>query len=247
MKISFVILTTGDKLEKLTLSIQSIVKNFERSKDYEIVIVGNNLSEFRSILESNFCKIIEDNKFIEFLGKRRNLGTAQCSGEVVVHMDDDMILSENWKQSFDNFCQINKDWEILGHKILLPDGGRHWDRATYLPNHIMVDYDYQSDTDCFYQTGGFGIYKKSLLDKISWDDSLPYYAMFKGFKYNEDVDFSIRLNQAGKKIFFDKNNTVWHYDHSYESNGFTCNKKNQKTFVEYKCIEFIKSLNNILK
>lgn len=245
MKISFVILTIGDKTDKLILSIRSIVRNFKNSEDYEIVLVGNNLSNLRKHREYAFCKTIEDKKFVEFLGKRRNIGTQNSSGNVIVHMDDDMILPGDWKEKFDSFCFRNNHWNALGHKILLPDGGRHWDRATFTPKHIMVDYDYVSETDCFYQTGGFGIYKKKLLEKISWDDSLPYYAMFKGFKHNEDIDFSIRLHQSGEKIFFDKNNTVWHYDHSYESNGFTCNKKQQKDIVDYKCLGFIQCLSEI--
>lgn len=246
MKLSFVILTIGDKPDKLKLSVNSILRNFdEESCGFEIIIVGNNLDDFKSSNESNFCTIIEDGQFVEYLGKRRNIGTENSSGEIIIHMDDDMILPEDWLLSFEDFNSKNTDWEVLGHKILLPDGGRHWDRATYSPLHRMVDYDYSSDTDCFYQTGGFGIYKKNLLDKMSWDDTLPYYAMFKGFKYNEDIDFSIRLHEAGKKIFFDKENTVWHYDHSYESNGVACNKKKIKDLVQYKCFGFIQCLSSL--
>ena len=245
MKISFVILSIGDKIEKLTLSVRSIVQNFKNREDYEILIVGNNLMQFESLPERKFCRVIEDKEFVKFLGKRRNIGTNNSSGDVIVHMDDDMIFPSDWLERFKFFCSKNNSWNVLGNKILLPDGGRHWDRSTFLPRHVMVDYDYTSDTDCFYQTGGFGIYKKSLLAKISWDDSLPYYAMFKGFKHNEDVEFSIRLHDSGEKIFFDKTNTVWHYDHSYKSNGFTCNKKQQKDLIEYKCLGFIQCLNEI--
>ena len=54
---------------------------------------------------------------------------------------------------------------------------------------------------------------------MSWDNDIPFYGVTKGFKYNEDVEFSVRLKQAGVKIHFDKNNTVWHNDESYFQSG----------------------------
>ena len=30
---------------------------------------------------------------------------------------------------------------------------------------------------------------------------------------------------TNQKIWFDKKNKVWHYDHSYHSDNLTCNKK----------------------
>lgn len=184
---------------------------------------------------------------MEYLGKRRNIATRNSKGDILVHFDDDMIFPLDWLSNFRDYNSKNQNWEILGNKILLPDGKRHWDRATYLPIHRMVDYDYESESDIFYQTGGFCIAKRTLLDQICWDDHLPFYAMFKGFKYNEDVDFSLRLNRLGKKICFDKHNTVWHYDHSYYSDNLTCNKKRKELTIGYTCLEFISLLNKIEK
>ena len=241
MMISFCIISIGDKPDKLRLSVESICRNFSSKDDYEIIIVGNNISQFSDLNVT----LIEDNEHIEFLGKRRNIATENSKGDILVHFDDDMIFPEDWFEKFNQFNENNKDWEILGNKILLPDGKRHWDRATYLPNHIMVDYDYESDSDIFYQTGGFCIAKRTLLDEVKWRDDLPFYAMFKGFPHNEDVDFSIRLNKAGKKIWFDKNNKVWHYDHSYHSDNLTCNKKRDISAVNFQSLEFICLINNL--
>ena len=84
----------------------------------------------------------------------------------------------------------------------------------------MVDYDYESDSDVFYQTGGFCVAKRTLLEQVCWDDRL---------------------------LFFDKHNTVWHYDHSYHSNNLTCNKKPKELTLAYTCLEFICLLNKFKK
>ena len=153
--ISFVILTIGDKPDKLDLCIKSIHRNFINDSDYEILVVGNNIPDI-----DKKVKIIEENEKIEFLGARKNIGTKHSSGEIIVHCDDDMIFPSDWYDNFCSYNELNTDWEVLGNKILLPDGNRHWDRATYFPSHRMVPYDYESPTDTFYQTGGFSICKK---------------------------------------------------------------------------------------
>ena len=228
MFLSFCIITIGDKPDKLRLSVESIRRNFTSREAYEIDII-----------------FIEDNEYVEFLGKRRNIATDISKGDILIHFDDDIIFPLDWVENFKRYDKKNKHWEILGNKILLPDGKRHWDRATYFPLHQMVDYDYESDQDVFYQTGGFCVVKKTLLEQVTWSNDLPFYAKYKGFEHNEDIDFSLRLNQLGKKISFDKDNTVWHYDYSYRSDNKSCNKKPKNITLDYKCLQFACFLNNI--
>jgi glycosyltransferase involved in cell wall biosynthesis len=241
MFVSFCIITNGSKSYKTNLCIKSIHNNFRNNDDYEIIVVGNNLNTFKG----KGCELIEDNEFIEFLGKRKNIAFENSKGDIIVHCDDDILFPPDWLENFKIFNQTNKDWQIMGNKILLPDSGRYWDRAIYFPLHHMVEYNYESNSDIFYQTGCFSVCKRSLLENIKWDNNIPYYGMFKGFKHNEDIDFSLRLNEKEIKIFFDSNNTVWHYDYTYLSDGTTCNKKQNIDYVEYKCLNFIKLLNNL--
>jgi GT2 family glycosyltransferase len=243
MLLSFCIISIGQKSEQTRLCIQSIHNNFDNKNDYEIVLVGNNISQFS---DCN-VKLIEDNQFIEFLGKRKNIAIENSCGDILIHCDDDILFPPDWFFNFKNFLKTQNNWEIMSNRILLPDGNRYWDRCTYFPYHVMTDYDFYSKDVTFYQGGCFSVCKRSLFDKIKWDENLPYYASIKGFKYNEDIEFSIRLKHQNIDIFFDKNNTVWHYDFSYASNNITCNKHYQEKYIEYKCLDFIKLLNNLSK
>lgn len=235
MKISFVILSIGDKEDKLKLCINSIHRNFLNKDDYEIVLVGNNID---FVQDDSVTKII-DEEFVEFLGKRKNIGTENSQGDILVHCDDDIIFPKNWFLNFSEYRKENDSWLITSNKVLLPDGSRYWDRATYFPYHQMVDYDYFSDDVMFYQSGAFSVCKRELFDLTTWSNEIPFYGMFKGHKYNEDVEFSIRLKELGVDIHFDKNNTVWHNDFTYASDNITCNKRQSPSLVEKACLNFI--------
>jgi glycosyltransferase involved in cell wall biosynthesis len=234
MLISFCIITTGNRPDKLRLCIKSIHRNFSSVDPYEIIVVGNNIDQF-SDLDAVF---IEDNEYVEFLGKRRNICTENSKGDILVHCDDDVVFPSDWYKKFLKFNNYNPNWRIMGNKVLLPDGSRYWDRATYLPNHKMVNYDFRSTDVTFYQSGCFCISRKSLMEEISWDDTIPFYAMFKGLGHNEDVDFSLRLKNKGIDIYFDKENIVWHNDFSYNSNNIFCNKTLDKNLIDYKSLYF---------
>lgn len=241
MFLSFCIITTGDKPEKTNLCIESIHRNFTSfSDDYEIIIVGNNVNKFKD----RNVKIIEDNEFIEFLGKRKNIATENSHGDILIHCDDDIIFNLNWVYTFKKYNKQNPNWLILGNKVLLPSGSRYWDRSIYYPQQQMVPYDFNSESVTFYQSGAFSICKRSLLDKISWDDNIPFYADKKGFPFNEDVDFSIKLKKEKIKIHFDKENTVWHYDENYISNDVAVSRT---PFFPHVYNEDFKALKNSLE
>lgn len=233
--ISFVILTVGDKPEKLNNCINSINRACLKKTAYEICVVGNNIPR----ITNSSVILIEDQDKKEFLGARKNIGTKNTKGEVLVHCDDDIIFCSDWFENFHKYSNSNPKWRIMGNKVLLPDGSRYWDRATYYPAHKMVDYDFYSDDVTFYQSGAFSISKRSLLEKISWSNDIPYYGMFKGFKHNEDVEFSLRLKENKIHIDFDKHNTVWHDDFTYASNDIVCNKRQNVLSVEETCLNFI--------
>ena len=243
-KISFCIITNGKRPKELNLCVKSIHENFINSGDYEILIVGDNIP----CMATDKVKIIEDHKFQKFLGARKNIATENSSGDILVHCDDDIIFPSNWYYNFLDYNSKNPDWQVLGNKILLPDGDRYYDRSIYLPRHKMVSYDFDETLDphtLLYQCGAFSICKKSLLEKISWSNEIPFYGKLNGFEYNEDIDFSVKLKEAGVRISFDENNTVWHYDHSYFFKDDFAYKKSPEDTSDNKCLEFVMLLNSL--
>lgn len=241
VKISFCIITNGKRPKELRLCIKSIHRNFQYPSEYEILVIGNNVDQFKN----ENVKIIQDDKFVKYLGKRRNIGTENSTGDILVHCDDDMVFPPGWYEKFKEFNEKNKDWQIMGNKVLIPCGNRYYDRCTYLPTHKMVpyDFDYSGVGILLYQSGAFSVCKRSLLEKICWSDTIPFYGKLNGFDCNEDVDFSRRLRDAGIKIDFDENNTVWHNDYSYYFKDNFAYKKKPEDISDHKCLEFMMLLN----
>jgi glycosyltransferase involved in cell wall biosynthesis len=221
-KISFCISTNGKRKEKTLLSINSINRAASQTPDikYEIIVCGivDQLEDIK-----NITLIKEENAAKNgLLGKLRNTAAEKASGDVIVFIDDDIIFDKKWFSRLKEYNQTN-DWYFLGNKILLPDGGRYWDRATIQP-HTMVDYEHTDKDPSLYQTGCFWVIRKSEFLKHKWNETIP----FEAYKYNmitEDVEYSRRLINNKYKLKFDKKNLVWHYDDSYYQFNNICYKK----------------------
>ena len=222
--ISFCIPTNGAKIEKTMLEISSIKKAMEKVKiPYEIVIAGD-VEAFREQEGLVLVNTPED-AHNGFLAKLRNNAAEKSKHDVLVFVDDDFLFEETWCHRLLEFSSHN-GWEVLANKILLPDGGRFWDRSTMNP-HKLVDYDYPENSKQIYQTGGFWIMRKEIYENNKWNSDLPINAAEKGLsQHNEDIEMSLRMHEAGITISFDKENVVWHNDDSYtEFENLTLKKK----------------------
>lgn len=210
--VSFCISTNAKKIDKTLKSIRSIINTANNSqfKDYEIIVAGV-VEPFKNNKQVIVAPA-EKEANTGMLPKLRNIAAAKSKYDVIVFLDDDIIFEDDWMETFINYSLKNA-WNILGNKILLPNGGRCWDRATYFP-HTMVDYEHRSDDKSLYQTGGFWIIRKEVFDIHKWDETITFYASNEG-KINEDIEFSKRLIRNGYELSFDKDNTVWHLDGRY--------------------------------
>ena len=190
---------------------------------YEIIIAGvtNAFSELEGL---TLVETPEDANN-GLLAKLRNNAAEVSKYDTIVFVDDDFIFDENWASKFIEYSK-SSGWQVLGNKILLPDGSRFWDRCTINP-HKLVDYDYPDLCGKIYQTGGFWIMRRETYLEHKWDSSIPINAAERGLAtHNEDIDMTIRIHNAGIEFCFDKDNLVWHNDDSYM-------EFNEQTFKKY--------------
>jgi hypothetical protein len=209
--VSFCIATNGKKQEKTILEIRSIKEAMRKAPVPHEVIVSGDVEKFEGIEEIKLVKTPED-AHGGLLAKLRNNAAEKVQYKIIVFADDDLIFGKNWGL---RLCEYSNqhDWDVLGHRVLLPNGGRYWDRCTYNP-HSLIDYDAESYRGTLYQSGAFWIIKKRVYDVEKWDSSIGYYAD-RGGGINEDVEYSLRLQRKGFTISFDKENLVWHNDERY--------------------------------
>lgn len=216
--ISFCIITNGRRYEKLATTVSSILATVAKVKmRHDLVIAGATtaLSKFALIPNAKTVSIDNPNQ-LACLGTLRNSAAQNAQHDILVFSDDDIVFPISWAAQFLNYCNCH-NWEVLGNRILSPDGGRHWDRATLRP-HRLVRYEHSEDDPNLYQSGGFVVLRREVTERIPWNDEIAYYAERQGGE-NEDVEFSRRLISAGYRLSFDQNNVVWHFDLNFQQCG----------------------------
>jgi hypothetical protein len=247
--ISFCISTNAGKPEKTKIEINSIKKTMEKvDVPYEIIIAGD-VSKFGDVEGVRLVNAYED-AHTGKLAKLRNVAGEKVTQPVVVFVDDDFIFPETWAERFLEYSNSN-GWEVTANKILLPDGGRFWDRATINP-HKLVDYNHPEYDKKLYQTGGFWIMRTEIYKNNKWDSSIVINAEKNG-SINEDIEMSLRMHKNSIALSFDKDNVVWHNDDSYMEYGEQTLKKNillNKNLIDEKlethnCSEFVREVRNV--
>lgn len=210
--LSFCIPTNGKRIEKTRLTINSIKKQNWGKIPYEINICGD-VELFKEFEGVNLIDQ-KDAAHTRKVALLRNKA-AEAAKYDIVFCDDDVILSQDWLEKTVNFSN-EKGWEILGNKILNPDGTRHWDRGLLNPR-ILVDYLYNSNDKNLMQTSGFFLIRKEIFTINKWDDTKLVYADRLEQKVPEDVKFNLDLHNKNILISFNKEAVVWHNDDSYSS------------------------------
>lgn len=217
--VSVCITTDGREPRKTEIELLSIKKTFAATSIPYEIILGGHVSNLH--VDTSFPVDLRtiDRRIAAQCGRLseiRNSAASQARYDVIVFVDDDILFPQMWAQRFLQYC-VEEDWTVLSNRILSPNGGRFWDRATISP-HQLTDYDHPDDDSNLYQSGGFMIVRASVFREHQWDESIDAYAERHGGT-NEDVEYSVRLVRAGHRMSFDASNTVWHWDYAYRQNG----------------------------
>jgi len=220
MSVSFIIITNNHKKEELNLQIKSI-RNLN-IPTYEIVLCGVIDDKYKN---NNDIKWIEDTYNAErgSLGGMRNNACKIALYDNLVISDDDMLFTEDW---YDNFKNIDNNFDIITPRVKLPDNTRFWDHACYMSpekGHVMLNS--QENDNYLYMSGGQSwIIKKECWEKIKWNEDLLIYKMssledYNKGMHNEDTDFALRCRKNNFKIIHKPEIRVYHNDATYTSIG----------------------------
>jgi len=190
------------------LLLESIRK--QEGKPFEIIICGDteNYKDEKGVVLVDRKKEAHSRQ----VALLRNKAAEISKYNVLAWCDDDIILDPDWLKNTVSYTE-KSGWEILGNKVLCPDGTRYWDRATLEP-HCLVEYDTSEGMPNLYQSSAFFIMRKSVWEKVKWDETKLVYADRED-KIPEDVQYSMDLKNAGYVFHFNKETLVWHYDEAY--------------------------------
>jgi len=213
--ISYIISTKDIEIEMARKCIKSAINNC--NKYDEIIIIGNNLDK----IDLDVLKIYSNESDNI---KLKNLGTFKAKGSIFIHCDGNMFFPSNFKKKLIEFIS-SREIAVFTPKIILPRGGRWWDKIKYDNNNFyLAEYDDHSDNVLFND------------NIIIWKRNLA-----RQFQLTNKLNITERLKLINHKVVVDVNNMVINFDPQYVSvkhdNIKKVIKAGSRKFDENECYE----------
>jgi glycosyltransferase involved in cell wall biosynthesis len=194
--VASVIVPTYNRVEMIMRVMTGLESQLTHSIELIVVIDGSKDDSFQRISErkwniENLTVINQENK-----GRAgaRNAGVAQAKGSILIFIDDDIIVTENF---LNKHISAQKDQDIIVGKLIPEDV--HGNREMYLFSEYLNE-KWTDDLDVsekppYISAQNFSI-KKSLFNQFNGFD--------ERLRDSEDLDLAFRLHNAGYEIFHSK-------------------------------------------
>lgn len=201
---------------------------------YELIIIDNNSDksdESYTYIEQLLSKwnnftFIKSEENLGF-AKANNIGMSISKGRNLLILNPDVILHNNLLKILSDYLDKNSDVGMVGPKVLSYDGsfqqpclrGKPYPKDTlfhiiglakafpkneYFNGYAMWNVDRNSINECWALSGCCMMLKKSLYEEIGGMDE-------QFFMYQEETDWGIRTKNVGKKVIYNPNAVVTHY------------------------------------
>ena len=188
--ISYIISTKDIEIEMARKCIKSAINNC--NKYDEVIIIGNNLDQ----IDLDVLKIYSNESDNT---KLKNLGTFKAKGSIFIHCDGNMFFPSDFRKKLIEFLN-NNEISVFTPKIILPRGGRWWDKIKYDGDFYLAEYDDYSENVLF--NDNILIWKRNLAREFGLTD-----------KFN----ITERLKKINHKVIVDTNNMVINFNLQYIS------------------------------
>ncbi len=224
LKLSIVILTwNSEKLLRRCLS--SICKN-TALESYEIIIIDNNSVDgtrdfLKSLNSDKFYRVIFNNQN-KGVAPARNQGIKIAKGKYILILDVDTIVTQNAIDTLVQYLDGNQNCGLVAAKLtdinnnlqytcrLFPTIVSKFLRRTpfrwsqkLLDKEEMREWDHSSIKEVDYVIGACQLVRASVFEKIGLLDENIFYGP-------EDVDFCLRVWQAGYKVVYNPEAIIIH-------------------------------------
>jgi GT2 family glycosyltransferase len=209
-----VILVLYNRAELTLACLRSIAENY--SERLEIIIVDNNSSDDTSLLLDRLhgAHIIRNKENLNFL-LAVNQGAREAHGEYLLVLNNDTQLMPGALRSTLKTIRSSTDIGAVGGRLILLDGTLQeagsiiWRDGSCLgygrgDDPFAPTYMFQRDVD--YCSGAFLLTPRNL-----WNQMGGFDETFKP-AYYEETDYCMRLWNRGKRVVYDPNAVLLHYE-----------------------------------
>jgi len=211
-----IIISTFNQIEFLKKNLQSI-ENKTTYKNYEIIIVTNNLdenSEIRQFLKTLKHKVCIFKKDYSF-GEMNNFASEYANGDFLLFLNDDVeIVSASWLEYMLKLA-LSEKVGAVGPKLLFSNGklqeaggiiwkdGIIWNHGR---NEDPEDSKFNFVRSVDYCSGCCLMIKKEIFERLGQFD--PQYRP----AYCEDADLCLAIQKEGLKILYQPLAVLIHYE-----------------------------------
>ena len=217
-----IIIPFRDQVELLKNCLHGIFENTSY-KSYEVLLVDNNSSEeatleyLHEVEKVNGVKILKYDSDFNY-SAINNFTVSKAKGEIILLMNNDVeVISENWLTEMLSYFAL-EDTAVVGAKLLYPDdriqhagivlgiGGVAGHPHKFLPASAM---GYMSKAQLVQNvsavTGACMAVRKSVYEEVGGLDEKLKVAF-------NDVDFCIKVREAGYKLVFTPFAQLYHHE-----------------------------------
>jgi exopolysaccharide biosynthesis polyprenyl glycosylphosphotransferase len=208
-----------------------------RKVDFEIIVVDNGSRDGTvEMLHQRFPKVrLIKNAANRGVAPARNQALRVAKGDFVLILDADTRVLPGAIDDLAAFAQSTPEAGIVGAKMIDPDGALQLTcrrfptiftpllrRLQFIPlfrnsrtlrDQVMADWDHNSIREVDYVIGACQLIRREVIAEVGFLDENIFYGP-------EDVDYCLRAQSHGWKVYYYPNATIMHYERRITRNFF---------------------------
>ncbi|MBR6509511.1 MAG: glycosyltransferase [Clostridia bacterium] len=214
-KLSVIILNYNNK-NVIFKCVNTLLKYNEIYK-YKIIVVDNgsvdgSYEELQNRYQNNEIILLQNEK--NGCSSGRNLGVANSDSEYIMFLDSDQwVTNKYWLQPYENIIQTHSDFGLIGWAA----GFYNNKNRAY---HVVDSFPYRympCNMLCRYDIGYLG--SGGMITKRETFDNIEGFDVFYDPTCYEDTDFSMKVRNLGKEIYYCPYLGVIHLPHQTTKSG----------------------------